>query len=446
MDDAFSRLAFVIFDVLLPINSLMKQIKAFFVHLSILFTLFVPINSFADGSKDMYPSAATGKRAFMLSSTVDAAFNPFATQGTTKVYAKVGETIYVGSSAANLAGRITLTRPNSSTQIVLGSTAVLSPATDITNKVGLIENRAQELAGPKTASNPTGYVPLKYVVAAGEEGIWTINFISPGTGTGNADGSTIDVGANDNWTQPGSADGSSALIAAWDISVGTNGTPATLIPGRVYTNLFAGTMVHDGSGLNASIFVLTDDGFTYRVNNNGQNGQSFNFFSNNKGAKVASGTTASYKSVNSSLLVDVSARISDPRDLDGSGDVTHKLFYRAPATDMPTTASIRDGSSTVTTWLKPVRVNPEMTSPLFTGSEGTSQQAGSKGGNVSFTSNVNGVYRITIPLASPYTSRILTGSCSIGSNTVLLERFGCKWYQSSIRNLVIIYNGTIIWC
>ncbi|MES2650082.1 MAG: tandem-95 repeat protein, partial [Bacteroidota bacterium] len=410
----------------------MKRINVLFVYFSILFTLFGTTKSFADGSKDMYPSGATGKRAFMLSSQTDAAFNPFATQGTTKVFAKVGETIYVGSSAGNAAGRIVLTRPNSSTQIILS-------ATDVTSGNGVIQNRAQELAGPRTATNTGGYKPLMHVVAAGEEGIWIVNFISPLNGVGGTDNNalnlTVNVNANDAWAQPDGTDGTNAfdgngvgttsgtynsgsLIAAWDVSIGSVADAKVLVPGRVYTNLFAGTMVHDGSGLYASIFVLTDDGFTYRVSNNGQNGQSFNFFSNNKGAKIVSGTTASYKSLNSSTLVDIQARISDPRSLDASGDVTHKLFYKAPATDMPATSVIRNGASTVSTWLKPVRVNPEMTTPTFIGSEGTPQQAGSKGGNVSFTSNINGIYRITIPLASPFTSRVLSGPCVIGSNTV----------------------------
>src|SRR5690606_39239663 len=121
-----------------------------------------------------------------------------------------------------------------------------------------------------------------------------------------------DVAANASWTESESAN---HTIMAWDISViKEEGGVEALVPGRVYANV----MNHYVSGPYYGVqYVLTKDGYIYRINNNGQDGLGFTFFANNKG--VVEGTdgkddTAAprYRSV-----VGNGASIWDPRQLDG---------------------------------------------------------------------------------------------------------------------------------
>src|SRR5690606_31935180 len=104
--------------------------------------LMLPIFAQAEGSRDLYPEGAKGYRAYLLTPSTSANFNPFATPGTMKVYVKEGETVYVGSSTIGKNwkgsyGSIVLRTPNGTTYTVTGNT------TD-----GAILNRTQELNGP----------------------------------------------------------------------------------------------------------------------------------------------------------------------------------------------------------------------------------------------------------------------------------------------------------
>ena len=64
----------------------------------------------------------------------------------------------------------------------------------------------------------------------------------------------------------------------------------SFIDGRVFTNMFHGNMNNDyNSGFYGKFYVLTKDGYIYQVDNNGQNGFNFAWFSNNRGIKNAIG-------------------------------------------------------------------------------------------------------------------------------------------------------------
>lgn len=411
------------------------------------------------GSRDLYPSGIEGNRAWMSSMWCnDCAFNPFPTTGRVMVYAISGEIIHVGSSVQGTNnGEIRLYPP---TGVGASGNKYYTSGTGATNIAGLISNRNQELVGPDLAfntnrnkpeyGNSMGYTPYSKTVGAGETGIWVIEFISRGGATLSTNSTNIvpTTGKADaEWVTHQDAVGTtSAFIAAWDVSV-TNGSG--FVSGRAFiTNFSAGMNPNttDQLGINDGFFgkfyVLTKDGFAYKVDNNGQNGLSFNFFVNNKGVvnhKITD-PTPTYKSFGSAAYSNIVNKIWDPRDFDNETDnhITHKMFYSAPALDMPTTAPLwywnprkTDGTwdstgstgSIRTMWLRPVRVNPQMSDLSFIGSEGTLSQSGSKGGFLNFVSNVSGFYEIEIPFGGSYANRILQGAAVPGLNRVYWDGF-----------------------
>lgn len=128
---------------------------------------------FADGSKDLYPSSALGYRAYLRSSTTATVNWPFPNQGFHYVYAKVGETITMASSAQGSgSARIRLYGPNGSNLI------------DNNTSAGQIPNRTSELAGPQIVGQTIAgrYTPIYYQVPSGGAGIYRVEFVARGTG------------------------------------------------------------------------------------------------------------------------------------------------------------------------------------------------------------------------------------------------------------------------
>ena len=361
----------------------------------VLLILFRAAGLHAEGSKEL--SANGGYRAFLFSSATGNASFPFPTLGTMKVYVKAGETIYTGSSAQGFGlGTINLRAPDGSTYTSGNAAAA-----------GLISNRSQELAGP--LPNAGGYTPFTVKVGAGQEGVWEIDFISQSNGVdmGNPD----PVPVNANWTQP-----SGQYITAFDVSV-RDVNNHNFLTGRVFTNVFSGILGTFDVGFNAILNILTKDGYQYTLDNNGQAGNGFTFFVNNKGFRNADGT-ASYLSVDNIN----SPNVNDPTMADTQSDITHKIFFNTPATDLPATASTPGGG---TTWL----LNPPglitISNVGFTGIEGTAGIAGTNplGSNFLFTSTGQGSFTIAIDVNNNgvFTDPIdrnLTGTVSAGANQV----------------------------
>ena len=102
----------------------------------VLLLMCLHVSVFAEGSKEI--SANGGNRAFLISSPGSNPSYPFPTLGTMKVYARVGEVIYVGSSAQGFgSGTINLRAPDGATYTSGSSVA----AGKIFNRAGCrIEN------------------------------------------------------------------------------------------------------------------------------------------------------------------------------------------------------------------------------------------------------------------------------------------------------------------
>ena len=379
----------------------------------------------AEGSKEI--NSHGGYRAFLVSSltssSVSALSFPFPTQGTVKVYAKAGEVINVGSSAQGFGfGTINLRAPDGGTY---------TSGNGIT--AGLIANRAQEVAGP--LPNAGGYTPFTLTVTAAQEGVWEIDFVSQTAGTPAGD-NPVPVQAGAAWIQP-----PGAYIAAFDVSV-RNTANTGFLTGRVFTNVFLGILGTFNVGFNGVFYVLTKDGYQYALDNNGQAGNGFTFFVNNKGFRTPTGTV-SYQSVDSTKVTNV----QDPRTDDTPTDVTQKIFFNTPATDLPATAGIPGNK---TTWLVGTPVVPTITNVNLVGVEGTVGRSGTSplGANLTFTTSGNGTYALVIDVNQNgiYTDAIdrrFTGTVNAGTNRVYwdgLDGTGKKVPPNSAA----AYNASII--
>jgi gliding motility-associated-like protein len=360
-----------------------------------IFLLFSTFNSFAEGSKEL--NANGGYRAFLFSSNSGNDSFPFPTLGTMKVYVNVGETIYVGSSAqGDSVGTINLRAPDGTTYTSGSSTSV-----------GLIANHSQELAGPMP--NAGGYSPYTVTVKSGQAGVWEIDFVSPSNGVDF--GNPTPVPSNADWVQP-----PGQYVTAFDVSV-RDAANSKFINGRVFTNVFSGLLGTFNVGFNGIFYVLTKDGYQYTLNNNGQAGNGFTFFVNNKGFRDANGN-ALYQSVTEISNPDV----QDPTTPDSPTDITYKIFFNTPSRDLPASANT-PGSGT--TWLLTAPAAPTISKLTFTGIEGTVGKAGTSplGANFTFTSTAAGTYRVAIDVNqngsfTDPVDRVLTGTVEAGSNTI----------------------------
>lgn len=371
------------------------------------------------GSRDLFPGGQAGRRAGLMSAAQG--FYPSAYQfinlGVQKVYAKAGEKLYLGSSAQGYSqGHIRVYKPST----VARTTPDYATATTTTN-VGRIANRGQEVLGPDINGTVAGgYIP--FVVDVNETGIWEVHFISPAGASFNDTG----VPANGDqglvsaasWTQGTTA--TTAVIVAWDVTVASGNTP---MPGRVFQNVF-NTYSYNGdfgSGFYGKFHVLTEDGYPYLVDNNGMQGIAFTFFVNNRGFTTGTNGTGvrTYKSLNSSTNPNVKNPNDDDDPVGPNQNITHKIFYGKPGTDLPASATYKGG----TTWLKTQPPSaPQAVNVTFEGVEGNVGYASSKGGYIKFDSNIGGTYRLTIPGgtigATTYYPRVLVGPMVAGANTV----------------------------
>jgi len=381
--------------------------------------LLLPGLLFAEGSKELNSNG--GYRAYLHSSPNSTASFPYPTLGTMKVYVKAGETLYLGSSAQGVSnGTINLRAPDGSTY-TSGSSKT----------VGHIANRSQEIAGP--SPNTAGYTPYTRVVTAAQEGVWEIDFLPPST---NDSGELLPISlpAASAWSQP-----PGPYIAAFDISV-RNTANSAFLTGRAFTNVFSGILGSFNVGFNGIFHILTRDGYQYVLDNNGQAGDGFCFFANNKGFKKADGT-AGYQSVND--INDPS--IQDPRIADTQSDVTHKIFFNTPANDLPAGANTPGGG---TTWLINPPFIPSVSAFTVTGTEGTVGKMGTAplGGTINFTATANGLYTIFIDvnkngIFSEPIDRVISGVSTVGLNSIKwdgLDGLGKKVPASSTN-----YNANI---
>lgn len=413
------------------------------IFLSVSLLIFGSFSVFAQtfhgsGSRDLYPNGVEGGRAKLRASTlVSAEAVPFPTLGEHYVYAEEGEQIAVAFSAQGMQsgsgtnrGRIRITTPTGS--IVYSSATNGSTVGRIAGGLvsGVTTNRQAELLGPRLpgVGSGGGYIPFVHV--AGDTGVYKVEFISglgqetTEEGSSTADPGRANVAADSNWTQANNT----IYISAWDISV-SNAAGTEWISGRTWANVLnmdIFSITQSGSdwvfsnvgGFYGKAFVLTKDGYVYRVNNNGNNGITFTFFSNNNGF-IDSNNEPTYLSNPLATAADFT---HDPRSADANGNITNKIFYSAPNLNLPATAT-GSGLPGGSTWLRVERIAPEVYEVNIIGYDGTVGQVSNKGGHFYFeTDNLASRYTIKIlpPVSQPtlFAERTLTGPAQEGENWV----------------------------
>ncbi|RYD95772.1 MAG: hypothetical protein EOP54_15210, partial [Sphingobacteriales bacterium] len=300
---------------------------------------------------------------------------------------------------------------------------------------GLIPDRAAEVAGPRRLGQAAGanrYQPISFTVPNGTTpGIYKVEFVGPGGEA--AVGTDRQSTPYDNWTQGtvgtnvgGGTTGALASISAWDVSV-INTANNAFIAGRVYTNVLNLDIPNLNSiGFYGILYVLTKDGYVYKISNNGNNGIAFTFFVNNVGFIDGNGNPV-YSSVNQTGLstAAIAAQSKNPLEVDSPTSITHKIFYTVPSNTLPTSANgaVPSGS----TWLLNQETAPVVSLIEVTGVEGKTNQVSSKGGIIYYTSASAGRYTITISStvtsSDPryFATRTLTGSGFAGRNPVLWD-------------------------
>ncbi|WP_188504109.1 DUF7507 domain-containing protein, partial [Parapedobacter pyrenivorans] len=368
-----------------------------------LFFTIIPSTSYADGSKDLYPVGIEGSRAGLSTYTTVSPNYPFPNVGIHYVYAQAGETITLASSAQQSAGtqRIRLYDPSG-----------IEVALTISGSAGHIADRAAELAGPaEPAASAVGsqYTPIYHT--ATQTGIYRVSFVGYGSGR---------VGLADaDWIS-----GTDSYVSAWDISV-FNPDEGGFIPGRVYANVLNLAANASGDVFHGTVYILTKDGYTYRVNANGMMGYLFTFFANNNGFTDIENNLPLYKSLNTttmSVITDDGHQIHDPNTADTETSITHKTFYTLPAGDLPASApgAVPGGN----TWLINTVVSPNVQDVQITGIDGTVGQVSNKGGYISFDTDAQGQYTVEIEsqeIPAAFAKKTLYGIARIGGNEVFWD-------------------------
>jgi uncharacterized repeat protein (TIGR01451 family) len=346
----------------------------------------------AEGSVEL--NSGGGRRAFLdyrLGNLADPLFATFGIPRRTiiKVYVNAGETIELASSAIGRGGDIRFTRPDNTTGLC--------------GAVGQIANRAAEI-------NRT-YTPC--IVAVNQSGVWEIEFISPNPS------STVNppvIFSNAAWTQPNNV----GYVSAWDVTV--RSALGVALRGRAYANYLALNMGGNRpNAFNTNLFVLTRDGYQYRINTNGLDPFGFIFFSNNKGFKDPTTNQSLFSSVATSVG---SSLFQSPDTPDSADDFTNKLFFNVPNVDLPPSA-LAPTTSGGSTWLLTGPAKPLVPTNLtFTGIEGTSGQAGvGLGGTFSFNAPGIAPYQLILDtsrdgILGNANDRIFVGTSSLGTNTL----------------------------
>ncbi|MEM8639152.1 MAG: hypothetical protein AAGG51_10105 [Cyanobacteria bacterium P01_G01_bin.54] len=384
--------------------------------LTLLLWLLLPAVAQAEGSRELTNNS--GNRPYLEDRDPAVTTTAGITRSATfNVVANDGEQINLGSSANGLGnGQILVTPPGGTEQ-----------ACSISE--GIIFDRTDETAGPVGTANG-GYEPCIFEVDSTNAGTWQVRFTSPDdTRIGPGSNPTPTTAAAD-WSsnRPNAAeaqDDTVPYIAAWEISVtdrvGAVGSPqapsslSDIKTGRVYSSYLPLNGGSTSAPLQSETYVLTDEGYQYRIDFNGIQPFGFILFSNNNGFVDNNGPTFRSIQFDDNQLNNTTSTAGNfpsppfhsPELTDTSTNTTHRIFFNeADSTEFNTTAA----------------TPPDPTNFEFVGEEGTSGQAGtapSLDGNFVFDSPVaDATYTITLSDSSGTVLRVLRGRTVSGTNTV----------------------------
>jgi hypothetical protein len=296
-----------------------------------------------------------------------------------QVYARAGEVINLGSSAIGLGqGDIALWQPGlindfDTSQKLFNElpTPSLRCASAQPGK-GLINSRELELAGP--LPNSAGYDPCVYSVTT--TGIHWVAFFGPD----GAQPATDHDGNAGTIASPNVGITQNTGVSIWDITVrSSNSTGFVEYPGRVFTNYLAQLM--NGTGINnriyASLYIVTQDGFQYKVDLDGLDPYGYIIYANDIGYLNPDGSPLYHN------LVASDSNLTTPQ---GSVTLAHPnalIFFSPPAPDLPNT-------------IVTVPQVPTLQNITFIGAAGGNKTYTNLGGQFSYHGNVGGITEIII--------------------------------------------------
>src|SRR5690606_5581249 len=145
----------------------------------------------------------------------------------------------------------------------------------------------------------------------------------------------------------------------------------------------------DTGGFYGKNYVMTKDGYIYRVDGNGSHGINFFYFVNSSGF-LDDNTKPSYKSSN----LGEKAKYHNPNGPDNGLHVTHKMMYTMPDIAMPSSSSgaVPGGH----TWLYQKTQIARIKDVSISFIEGNRNYVNQKGAFVQFDANCAGRYKIVI--------------------------------------------------
>lgn len=387
-----------------------KQLAIVAVVVTVL-CLLIGSSAFAEGSRDLIAKGVEtgeGERPFL---EWDAGNYTSGVEriNVLQVYAKAGETIYLGSSVdAAYDGKDIVVRDPSGTET----------AYDVSSEQGFINSLTKELAGPNVSSED-GYAPI--AVQVEQTGIWEVEFHGYATSktllAANAwaqrnPNCDVTVAIDEEYPKNFRVTWQKACVAAWDVSVyDENGV---YVPGRTFTNYVAmncSRNKYTSKVLNAQFYILTKDGYQYAVDMNGMDPYGFVFFANNRGMIDKTTNTSVYHSVNAgdnemNNLSRFNIEVQRPDAADTVTNITHRVFFNAPASDLPESIPTK------------AQAPAQADSFRFTGT-GDGTTTVQTGGFFSFVSDKISTYNVTIAFEDPSYQDVVIGNSSVvGSNSI----------------------------
>ncbi|MBJ7595755.1 MAG: hypothetical protein JF886_13020 [Candidatus Dormibacteraeota bacterium] len=358
---------------------------------SVVALLSVPA-ALAAGSATLYPNGVAGTRANTEWRTSTYGGGAVFRRTLLHAYATAGEYLLMGSTAIGVGaadvmvwdpGLVAGTVGLESVPTTTSYSCAAQRSTSGVAAQGKIVSRGEELAGPDTvpSSVPNGYTPCYYQVPS--TGIYSIAMIGPSGPSSDADGGVAaDVGlasASDfNASQLTS-------VAGWDVTVRDSLADATTTrPGRLYT--FTLALFTGGNGRPADLinYVVTPDGYRYKVDDHGMDPNGWIQYANRLGFLDPDGKTPLYHDA-------VAVNSGHPAQLTSiQGGVIFArpefpMFFEPPAPAALTALGIP---------LAPTA--PQVSSLTFRGIKRPAVASPQSGGSFSFTSSVTGVYQIVI--------------------------------------------------
>ena len=309
------------------------------------------------------------------------------------VFANAGEQILVGSSSIGVGSAdIVVWNPGLISESAVNTVAnadlpapsfscVAQRSQSGNGDLGVLNTRLMERSGPRSidrTGNTDGYIPCYYT--APSTGIYRVAFY--GTAGRNASGDgTVNptVAPNGTFDNPSN----SSAILAWDITV-RPASPASVdnLRGRVYTYSFALFTGKNPRPVVATMYLNTTDGFRYRVNTRGLDGNGFAYYGNRVGFLDADGTPLNH---------DVVGTGGSPASLSQLLGGTRLALPEYPISLEPLDAATLGALGIPTT-----PTNPVLNSVSYTGKKTPSGSYVSQGGTFTIDTGTSGTYEIVL--------------------------------------------------